>query len=118
MNNLAVLLARQGVKLDEAAKLIDRAIEAVGENDELLESRAVVQLALRNPEKALEDLQKSLDTKPTAMRFFHQAEAFREIGQRKAAVESFKKAGRLGLREEYLTGVELRKFKALKMALE
>ncbi|NLE38846.1 MAG: tetratricopeptide repeat protein, partial [Pirellulaceae bacterium] len=118
MNNLAVLLARQGVKLDEAAKLIDRAIELAGENDELLESRAVVQLALKRPEKALEDLQKALGTKPTAMRFFHQAEAFRDIGQRKAAVDAFKKAGRLGLREDYLTGVELRKYKALKMALE
>ena len=118
LNNLAVLLAQNGVKLNEAANLIDRAIETAGSSGDLLDSRAVVQLALNHPEIALHDLHKAIAHNPTASRYFHQAQAYFAIGQRKAARESLKKAFKLGLREENLRGVELRKYKKLKVLLQ
>jgi len=118
LNNLAVLLAKQGVKLKEAARLIDRAIERTGPKGIVLDSRAVVQLALGNPENALADLRRAIAEKPTPMRYFHQAEAFHATQQRKAAVKAFKNALEMGLREEYLQGMERRKFRRLKAILD
>ncbi|MBN1588722.1 MAG: tetratricopeptide repeat protein [Pirellulales bacterium] len=117
LNNLAVLLARHGVKLNEAADLIERAVKNAGPSDDLLDSRAIVHLALNHPERALEDLRKAIAQKPTPLRFFHQAEAFHACGQRKAAVEAFNQAVKMGLKEENLQGVEQRKFKKLRVLL-
>ena len=118
LNNLAVMLARHGEKLKEAAQLIDRAIKQAGPTDDLLDSRAVVRLALDRPEDALDDLQRAIAERPTAMRFFHQAEAFHASGQRKEAISAFKRAMSMGLKEEHLQGVERSKFKRLRVLLQ
>jgi len=121
LNNLAVLLAQQGVKLNEAAKLIDRAIAQMGPagvSGDLYDSRAIVQLALNHPLNALEDLQKAIAEKPTAVRYLHQAEAFYASGQRKAAVQALQRALDMGLREDQLQGVERRKFNRLQVLLK
>ncbi|HLA83822.1 MAG TPA: tetratricopeptide repeat protein [Thermoguttaceae bacterium] len=117
LNNLAVLLARHGVKLNEARTMIDRAIAKAGPNDDLLDSRAIVELALNRPESALEDLRKAILRNPTPIRYFHQAEAFQASGQRKAAIEALKRSIRMGLREEHLQGAEQRQFKKLQLLL-
>ncbi|MBN2218265.1 MAG: tetratricopeptide repeat protein [Pirellulales bacterium] len=117
LNNLAVLLARQGVKLNEASEMIDRAIKDTRPSGTLLDTRAMVHLALNRPDAALEDLQKAIAEEPTAMRFFHQAEAFHARGQRKAAIDALNRAVKMGLHEEQLQGSERRKFKKLQVLL-
>ena len=59
MNNLAVLLALQGVKLDEALKLVNQAIEIAGPVAAMLDSRASVYTALGQPKEALKDIARS-----------------------------------------------------------
>jgi cellulose synthase operon protein C len=118
LNNLAVLLARQGVRLREAAALIDLAIRQAGPTGDLLDSRATVQLALGNPAAAVEDLRLAITEQPSALRFFHQAEALNALGQRRAAIESLHRATEMGLKAEHLQGAEQRSFKKLEALLK
>ena len=56
MNNLAMLLAQQGIKLDEVLNLANQAIDIFGPAGMLLDSRASVYLAMGDANKALADM--------------------------------------------------------------
>lgn len=118
LNNLAVLLALQEKNLDEALDLVERAIVQVGSTAGLLDSRAMVHLARGNPRLALEDLQRAIKIDPSAMLYFHQAQAFHRNGQRTAAIDAMKKAKSLGFKEEYLQPVERAAYKKLTVMLD
>jgi tetratricopeptide (TPR) repeat protein len=92
MNNLAVLLAQQGIKLDEALKLVDQAIDIFGPVGALLDSRASVYLAMGDTEKALADLTRALGENDSPVWLFHQAQAFQRAGQRADAAAAMEKA--------------------------
>jgi len=106
MNNLAVLLALQGIKVGEALKMVNRALELAGPMASILDSRASVYMAAGQPEKALVDLQHALSDGLTPVRFFHQAQAYDQAGEEQAAAESIKKAVDLGLDSEMLQPLE------------
>jgi len=106
MNNLAVLLALQGTKLQDALGLITRAIELAGPVASMLDSRATVYLALEQPGKALGDLEKAIADGATPVRRFHQARAYQQNGQQQEAVEAIKKAQQLGLKAPMLEPLE------------
>ncbi|MBN2021152.1 MAG: tetratricopeptide repeat protein [Pirellulales bacterium] len=118
LNALAVLLALRGVKLDEASRLIDRAIEEIGPSPLVLDSRAIVQLALGNAEAAMNDLNRALQNEPNPVRYFHQAQAFHELGKKKPALDAWRKAHEMGLAEEHLTPSERHAYRRLKIALQ
>ncbi|MHC4176068.1 MAG: tetratricopeptide repeat protein, partial [Planctomycetota bacterium] len=105
-NNLAVLLALQKTKLDEAEDLINQAIELAGPAGALLDSRASVYMALGEPRKALDDLKRAIAVEATPVRYFHQAQAYQENGQSEAAIEALKDAQKLGLQPEMLERLE------------
>jgi tetratricopeptide (TPR) repeat protein len=106
LNELAWLLALRGQQLDEARELIDRAIELAGPQPSLLDTRAVIELALGQPAKALADLQAVIDMQPAADRYFHLALAHRKLGHTVEAAESLKKAEEMQLRPETLHPLE------------
>jgi len=106
MNNLAVLLALQGTKLQDALRLITRAVELAGPVASMLDSRATVYLALDQPSKALDDLEKAIADGATPVRRFHQARAYQQNGQQQDAVEAMKKAQQLGLKVPLLEPLE------------
>ena len=106
MNNLAVLLALQGTKLPEALGLVARAIELAGPVASILDSRATVYLALDQPRKALDDLNKAIADEATPVRCFHQARAYQQNGERQRAIEAMKKAQKLGLKAPMLEPLE------------
>ena len=118
MNNLAVLLALQGVKLAEAKQLVDRAIEISGPVASMLDSRASVQLAAGKPHKALEDLDVALAEGETPVRLFHQAQAYKAAGQQAAALAAMRKAMAKGLAPEMLQPLERPAYVELKRAAE
>ena len=60
LNNLAVLQALQGLKLDECLRLVNRAMELAGRQGSMLNSRATVYIAMKNPEKAIEDMKDAI----------------------------------------------------------
>jgi tetratricopeptide (TPR) repeat protein/uncharacterized protein HemY len=106
MNNLAVLLALQRIKLPEALSLVARAIELAGPVGSMLDSRATVYLALEQPRNALDDLEKAIKDEATPVRCFHQAQAYQQSGQRQQAAEAMKTAQKLGLKPSMLEPLE------------
>ncbi len=118
MNNLAVLLALQGVKLDEALKLVDKAIEIAGPLGAMLDSRASVYMAMGKAEKALEDISAAVADDDSPVRLFHQAQAYKLVGRDVAARKTMEKALEKKLAPEMLQPLELPAFEELKKSLE
>ncbi len=106
LNELAWILALRGQKLDEALESIDRAINLAGPQPALLDTRANVELALGQPEKALADMQTVIDAQPAANRYFHLALAQRKLGRAAEAAESLKMARAMQLAPESLHPLE------------
>ncbi|MGQ0633609.1 MAG: tetratricopeptide repeat protein [Planctomycetaceae bacterium] len=106
LNNLALLLALRRRGGEEALSMIDRAIKSVGEDPILLDSRAMIYLALGDAERAMVDLVQAIDARPAAQYYFHQAQAAARLGRTDEARESLQKAAALGLREENLHPLE------------
>jgi tetratricopeptide (TPR) repeat protein len=92
MNNLAVLLAQQGIKLDEALKLVNQAIDIMGPAGALLDSRASVYLAMGDTDKAQADLTRALAENESAVWLFHQAQVHHKAGRREEAAAAMTKA--------------------------
>jgi cellulose synthase operon protein C len=118
LNNLAVLLAMQGVKLDEAAKLIDRAIAASGPVAAMLDSRATVYIALKQADKALADLKNALAEAERPERLFHLALAYHLKGDDTAAADALRKANKLGLTSAELHPLERPRYRELQKLIE
>ena len=118
MNNLAVHLALRQVKLNEATRLLDRAIELAGPQADLLDSRALLSLVQGKNQAALADLQRAIHKKPNeAVYYFHLARVLYQDGKTKLALEALKKAEKRGLYEELLTPVERRVLRKMKVTL-
>ena len=94
LNNLALLLALQGSKLDEAMKLINQAVEIAGPVGAMLDSRATVYLALGESDKALGDLADALADAETPVRLFHQAQAYDQAGKQSEAATALERPWR------------------------
>jgi tetratricopeptide (TPR) repeat protein len=106
MNNLAMLLALQRTKLDEALKMVNRAIEISGPIGSMLDSRAVVYMALRQPDKAVADMVEAVADSGVPIRLFHLAQAYEQAGQRAKATDAFNKAQKSGLKPHDLHPLE------------
>jgi len=116
MNNLAVLLAMQDENLDEALRLINKAIEIAGPEPAMLDSRATVYIARGESDKALVDIQAALNDAETPIRLFHLAQIYFNGGRPKSAVAAFTDAEKRGLTPSTVQPLELpiyRKFKSL-----
>ena len=72
MNNLGLNLVRSGKNVDEALKLINETLDIRGPMAELLDSRAVVYIALHEYDKALDDLAAAIKDNGDAEECFHQ----------------------------------------------
>ncbi len=97
LNNLAWLLAHRPGQGKEALALIEKAIAQLGPRAELLDTRAVVHLALGNSTTAIADLEKAIGDAPSPSRYFHLARAFRSANQTDAALQALRKAKTAGL---------------------
>lgn len=113
LNNLAWLLAQRGEKLDEARRMVDRAIELIGHQGELLDTRARVLIAQREYARALDDLQQALSEAQTANRFFTAAVAHHRNDDRVAAIRAFRRARQLGLRPQLIDPLERQDYETL-----
>ncbi len=106
LNNLAILLAMRGRGGQEPIALIEKAMEIVGPNSHLLDSRATVNLALGDLKSAAADLERVLAVRPNAISFLHRSQIELRLGQRESARESLAKAKELGLRMATLHPLE------------
>jgi tetratricopeptide (TPR) repeat protein len=118
MNNLAVLLALQKRDLNEARRLVEKAIEIGGPQPALLDSRASVYLALGQPQQALSDLQQVVGEDPRPNRQFHLALAYFQVGQEKAAAQALADGRKLGLTADKLHPLERPDYRDLTAKLD
>ncbi len=116
MNNLAVLLALQGVKLEDALRLINQAIDIAGPLGPMLDSRATIYLAKGDLEKAQADIDNALADEESAVRLFHQAQIYDKAGRHNNATAAMKKAVKAGLTRQMLQPEEAESFKRLSLA--
>ncbi len=107
LNNLAWLLALRGRKGDEALPLIQHAIDVAGPRADLLDTRALVYLAMERADKARADLKSALEDTPTATRYLHLARVCQMAGDADGAAAALKEAKALGLRRAQLHPAEL-----------
>ncbi len=114
LNNLAVLQALQGVKLDESLKAINRAMELAGPRGAMLDSRGTVYMAMNEPQKAIEDITAAVTDRDVPDRLFHLAQAYALAGDNAKAKATFKKALKEGLTKASLQPLEAPGFDKLR----
>lgn len=117
LNNLALLLALRGKGGNEPLRLIEKAIELVGLDPSLLDSRATINLTLGNPQLAVPDLILAIEKRPSPLNYFHQAQVAQRLGQKESARASMSKANELGLQVENLHPLERKGFRQLQQEL-
>lgn len=117
MNNLSLLLALQGIKLDESLALIQRAIDMIGQDPSLVDTRATVLLMKGDTQRAARDLGHVIDIRPSGLAYFHQAEVSLKLGQKEAARESLAKAKENGIVVMSLHPIERKRFADLDQEL-
>jgi len=106
LNNLAVLLALQDIKLNEAREMIEKAIRLAGPVPAMLDSRATVMMALGEYDQALADMEEVVADGATDVRLFHQAQAQLLAGNRRAARRTLQAALDKGLEPDDLMPLE------------
>jgi tetratricopeptide (TPR) repeat protein len=118
LNNLAWLLAFQREPDKEALTLSNEAIELGGQVPALLDTRAVVEMALGQSAAAVDDLQNATLDRATAAMCFHLARAYLLSQNRNGAVESWQRAKSLGLKPERIDPLELPAYRELAATLD
>jgi tetratricopeptide (TPR) repeat protein len=108
LNNLAWLIAvrDEAAKTGEALSYINQAVELEGPKPGLLDTRALVHLAMGHGPEAVKDLEDALAVAPTATMYMHLAQARLMGGDRAAAAEALQAAKAAGLRAESLHPLE------------
>jgi tetratricopeptide (TPR) repeat protein len=118
LNNLAVLLALKKKDLNEAVKMIDRAIELGGQNGTLLDSRATIYLANGQAGGGLQSIQKAIAASESPTRYFHLAQVQDGLRKPKEAAKALAKAQDLGLTAEMLHPLERAEYDRLLALLD
>jgi cellulose synthase operon protein C len=113
LNNLAWLLAVRGVKAVEALDSINQAITIDGPGPDLLDTRALVSLAMGQSKDAIKDLEDALAVAPTGAIYMHLAQARQMAGDRRAAAEAFRAAKAAGLGADALHPLEQKVYNRL-----
>jgi tetratricopeptide (TPR) repeat protein len=113
LNNLAVMLTVSRKNLPEALEMIERAIRTAGPIAQMLDTRACVFIAMKEPEKALADMKDVLAAGKKAETLFHYAQALEIAGQSNAAAKAMQEALQMGLTEKSLMTPEVPTFKRL-----
>jgi cellulose synthase operon protein C len=121
LNNLAFIIALAGPSAaadTDPLDLIQQAIEILGPNADMLDTRAVIHLARHEYKEAIADLTLSVTDKPTASKYFHKAVAHLGAGEARAALEAWQKAEGLGLNRDAINRMEFDLYEKTKAQIE
>ena len=117
LNNLAWILTFQEGRESEALNLINRAFVISGPLTDLLDTRAVIYLALREQDKALLDIAKVVSGSPTPSRLFHLCQVQMATSDLRSAKETFERAKAAGLSAKGLHALERPSYQRLAVEL-
>ncbi|MDY0169825.1 MAG: tetratricopeptide repeat protein [Thermoguttaceae bacterium] len=118
LNNLAVLLALQGIKLDEAEEFINRAIAGTGPVGSMLDSRATVYTARGEYDKALSDINQAIAENDSPAWLFRRALIHFRAGRKAEATKALAEAHMKGLTAEMLQPLERSEYQKIQTALK
>lgn len=121
LNNLSFLVALAGKATTtdvDPMKLVSEAVEILGPNSDILDTRAVVYVSRQQFKEAIADLELSVTDSPTAAKYFHKAQAHLGARESRAAVEAWEKAEALGLSRESLNRMEYDNYEKAKGEIE
>ena len=90
LNNLAWLMALRNGDHAAALGLIDRAIDLLGPDPELLDTRAVVRLAAGRDDRAADDLNEAVAASPSATKYYHLALVRLRGGTKDQALDAYR----------------------------
>ncbi|HEY1189638.1 MAG TPA: hypothetical protein VGE74_18470, partial [Gemmata sp.] len=115
LNNLAWLLAVDPATAEKALGLVARATREGGLTGELLDTRARVQITLKQFDAAERDLAEAISHEPTPLRWFHVALLRMSQSPQKPAEaqKAFAEAKRRGLEAKSVHPADLPVFKVL-----
>ena len=118
LNNLAYLLAVQNKK-GECRDLVNEAVQILGPQSDLLDTRALVNIAHGDFKEAIDDLTMAVVDQPTGTKYFHLARACHLNRDTQAALSALKKAvENYGLEMSDLPRLEQGNFKQLSEQLD
>jgi tetratricopeptide (TPR) repeat protein len=113
LNNLAYVMAMQGRDPQQALAYIKEAVDILGPSTELLDTRAMANLAAGDHVSAISDLNLALSASPSELKHFHLALANMAAGNDEAARDALQKAQGMGLKESTLSGLERSRYEKL-----
>jgi len=117
-NNLAYLFALRNQQLDRAQELIEKAIEILGPLADVLDTRAVIRIARKEYDLAVEDMTLALSLDPTAVKYYHMAKAQALAGNEGEALEAWSMANEMEIEEESLPLIEQSGYQETKQLIE
>jgi len=99
LNNLAYLLALTGKteRFPDALRAVEEAAEILGPLSDILDTRAVVRMAMGDPQQAVQDMQMAVRVGATPSKYFHYAKAQWLAGKQQEAAATWKKGVQEGL---------------------
>lgn len=98
VNNLAWLLSFQRGRAREADDLLKQAVTRHGPLPWLIDTQAVVKLALGQPDEAVKLLLEAVAEEPTPVSYFHLAQAYQQASNGVMAANALAQAKNLGLK--------------------
>ena len=111
-------LQDNGAKRETAIRLVREAVEILGPSPDILDTRAVVFIANKQFDDAIEDLELSVTDNPTAAKYFHKAVAHLGAGQNNDALVAWKEALKLGLTKDSIGRIERKRFDEVKSRID
>lgn len=121
LNNLSYNLAlsdASGDDIKSAVRYISEAVDLLGPQSEVLDTRGVIAIADKRYNDAIQDLEFSVIDRPTASKYFHLALARMLAGQMDMASQAWQQAVDLGLTRDSVAVREREQYDQLKGRLE
>lgn len=121
LNNMSYIAALQGAQAPEGVaplELVQEAVGILGPTDAILDTRAVVLISQKQYDRAVEDLEMSIASDPTATKYFHKAIAHLRAGENKAAMQAWDKMEEMGLSLDDLNRMEHPIYEEMKAKIE
>ncbi|MEN1678376.1 MAG: tetratricopeptide repeat protein [Planctomycetota bacterium] len=121
LNNLGYMMAvttGDSAMAEEAMGYVSEAVDILGPQSDILDTRGVVLTILGRYDEAKEDLALSLTENPTASKFFHKARAHMLAGESTEATKAWNRAIELGLDRESVAVAEREQFDQLQEQID
>jgi len=118
MNNLAFQLVLLNQRLDEAAQLINQAIEIYGPVADMLDTRALVNMARQEYDAAMEDMKLATTFNEDPVKYYHLARASVLAGHPQEALTAWDKALELGFTNDQLNTLEQASYEQFKQQID